>query len=118
MTINYDELKPGRDLDALVAKMKGWTDIDWHFDRTWPGEQWMGGNPFGDQERYVEEVPHFSTDIAAALEGVEELDELYIEWSKKGWFVMIGEDFDTATRSSTLPHAICIARLKAAEVPG
>lgn len=104
-------MKPGRELDALVAeKVMGWT-LPQHS----PFLLWQGRNCV------VEFRP--STDIAAAWEVVEKMsDGFRFDLHKVGGMSLWNTRFTenkvfnalTSTYDSTLaPHAICLAALKA-----
>ncbi len=51
-----------RDIDKKIAKILGWTNIDWHFDRAEPMRMWLGGTPPGvdGETGWLEEIPEFS----------------------------------------------------------
>lgn len=118
--MNINELKPGRELDALVAeKVMGWARIimadqawadvsnNWHSD--YMGT--VGG------KRTV--IPLFSTDIAAAWEVVEKFDD-YGVWRHEGQAKHHAEfkrEFGKwkrwAAEGESASHAICLAALKA-----
>lgn len=100
-------LKPGRELDALVAeKVMGYDQ-----------EQIRNASYYineAGQTRH--DIPSFSTDIAAAWEVVEKFRKadptFTIDSGSKGYLVDFGGDaVDTAR---TLPHAICLAALRSA----
>lgn len=108
-------LKPGRELDALVAeKVMEWQDcmLD---NKPIDG---LGKTPEG---RTAVIIPNYSTNIAAAWEVVEKMRNL-------GWFfdlnfqasytAMFRTDYLITTRrfeekEETAPHAICLGALKA-----
>lgn len=121
------DLKPGPELDALLAeKVMGWVladvgpykDSGWNYpDGTWT-EYWT-------TEKASRECPGFSPseDIACAWEVVEKLisQDHYVsvfssEWSgpdrpkAPGWACQVSSD-DTSLADSA-PHAICLAALK------
>jgi hypothetical protein len=123
--MNIDKMQPGRELDELVAKMLGWSNIDWHFDRVYPGRTWIGGNPHGDGDRYVEEVPFFSTDIAAAWQVVEKLREKSFAMTistmgprqqTSAFCIYEGRKITDHCWGDTAAHAICLAALKVVTV--
>ena len=113
-----EDLKPGRELDALIAeKIFGWSldpnrasdDICWLM----PPGGW----------HVAKSVPQYSTDIAAAMEVVEKLSEYgwhfsltrtadgsVVAFFHKDWFRRNEKLIETA------PHAICLAALKAVGV--
>lgn len=100
-------MKPGRELDALIAeKVMGLiTDLD--RQTVWDVYE-KPGYP----------LPHYSTDIASAWLVVEKLDlhlELltYKKKSKTEWCAIF--DIDDEGWGATAPHAICLAALKAVE---
>jgi hypothetical protein len=104
-----DELKPGREMDALVAeRVFGWkrlrNQVGWYRD--------------GDKSTWNMREPRFSTDISAAWTIVEKLKgmEPEIEWSDEihAWCVVFYKSkIDSATLGDTAPLAICKAALKA-----
>ena len=68
MTISHSEDK-SRDIDEKVAKILGWTNLDWHFDRVEPMHMWLGGTPPGINAEIgsIEEVPEYSSDVNALV---------------------------------------------------
>lgn len=67
--MNKDEIKEmpaGREMDALIVRKIGnGLDIEWTLDsRVWDGKKWR------------DRVPHYSTDISAAWEAVEQIDKM------------------------------------------
>jgi hypothetical protein len=115
-------MKPSRELDALVAeRVMGWRFIG-EFDLEMNGDRWAK-NPDG-HENYFSDVPHYSTNIAAAWEVMEKLLAYNPFWeqhdfigiylaptSPKGWTCNFGDD-TTRAYGDTAPHAICLAALK------
>lgn len=119
-----ENIKPGRELDALVAeKIFGITLVD-----TFTGER----RPITAMEVMAREnarntIPHYSTDIAAAWEVVERLTTGNDRWfydclwrdpnSGKWRFGNFDADgsFSLLEREmvETAPHSICLAALKA-----
>lgn len=100
-----DEMKPGRELDALIAeKVMGLATAEEDSDENWV--------PVG--------VPGYSTDIAAAWEVVGKLwedQESVFELTRP-----VGSGFNCRFRQGaikewgeTAPHAICLAALKSVE---
>lgn len=140
--MNYDELKPGRELDALVAeRVMGWKLLpDTAYGHS--EQAAMDANKmawFDNNNDYIAgelDYDHqFSTDIAAAWQVVEKLREDDWWWSasyrtttveeikesRPGYWVTFrcvrgGVRGDRHGNSSQLSHAICIAALKAVEV--
>jgi hypothetical protein len=141
------EMKPGRELDALVAeKVMGWSrktitvakqyhgQNEWDPPQTvsWGSDAIVQGNKVytfdrDDQPTNAEEMPKYSTDIAAAWEVAEKLH-------KDSWRLelvtseLLGPDMGGASarfackaavrghvteHADTAPHAICLAALKA-----
>jgi hypothetical protein len=127
-------MNPGRELDALIAEKVmglvkqqcpggdfmefagggGWRCSTCGFEGAW-GEEGM------EHEKLI---PHFSTDIKAAYEMQDTLKakSYYFRThsNKNGWYVGI---YKTGKRgllswaeASTIPHAICLASLKAVGV--
>ena len=68
-----------RDIDEKVAKVLGWTNLDWHFDRTEPMRMWLGGTPPGiDSETgWIEEIPEYSNRSSAMREPLQWLSDNY-----------------------------------------
>ena len=64
MTISHSN-DGSRDTDEKIAKIMGWTNLDWHFDRVVPMTTWLGGTPPGEETGYIEEIPAFSSDASA-----------------------------------------------------
>ena len=110
--MNYDEIPPGREMDALVAeKVMGW--IRYNDSQGWPS----GAKHTGNRRR---SYPRYSTDIAAAWEVVEKLlrdnGELVvaIQSDDHDWVCTIRDDplnIVGYSRSPTAPLAICRAAL-------
>lgn len=111
-------MKPGRELDALVAeKVMGLTSSEVEIHRQF----WLDG--------CFSNLPHYSTDIAAAWEVVEKLTskkqphfqlslcDSYTENPK--WCAEFDLDRPfkrVIAKAETAPHAICLAALKAVGV--
>ena len=123
-------LAAGRELDALVAEqVMGWTACDpaqesrpWECGDERPSVRTGMGIPPGESDR--NEIPHFSTDIAAAWEVVEKLDRdghtMEMDKRDAGWvvrFVDYSKDpilsMEITDTAPTAPLAICLAALKA-----
>ncbi len=126
-------MKPGRELDALVAeKVMGWA---------WPeGRCPVCGWRFAESREHgcvpddcsqrprpnpiaSEAWPHYSTDIAAAWQVVEKLRELHPDgWVNlmngvgDGWHVSVSTgDQEYGANAKTPAHAICLAALESVE---
>jgi hypothetical protein len=117
MSMRGFEVKPGRELDSIVAeKVMGWK---WNAESAWLGDsKWS--RTHGDPWSFL---PHYSTDIADAWAVVEKLREgndvelktLY--WGKKtDWWVRLNSGFDVNTFAETAPMAICKAAILAVGV--
>lgn len=92
-------MKPGREVDALVAeKVMGWTISE--------------GFYYGPGERVPANIPRYSTDIAAAWEVVEKMRGaagfMLVNFAGGGWQADIG---DACEHAETAAHAICLAAL-------
>jgi hypothetical protein len=100
-------MKSGRELDALVAeKVMGIKDV----------RITKGLGPVydftGTQGMPRKTVPHYSTDIAAAWDVINQ-HHFAINLHRVGaaWYVKLDGEFEAAGESA--PHAICLAALKA-----
>lgn len=125
--VKGETMEAGRELDAQIARMLGWTDVDPEEDEDlvgWgvaPGEQWVSriASPF-------QEYPHYSTDIGAALQVAEMISDRP-QWAfdmyrgegvKTYQAAFTAWDGSTVRRvysagASTAAHAICLAALEA-----
>jgi hypothetical protein len=122
-------MKAGRELDALVTeKVMGWNN-----NRDNPREPGMWGiNDYRADGSPVlmPDFPCYSTDIAAAFDVVQIIKEpislereltwdFTIEFWSGLWHVgwkRWEDDWYIESEAETLPHAICLAALKAREV--
>jgi hypothetical protein len=116
------DLQPGRELDALVAeKVFGALISDPIFagSMIYQGKDNQGKDKGFAVSGTIEDVPHYSTDIAAAWEVLEKVREQVPDFGfgiddKPGEFrtyaVRIG---DCMATSISAPHSICLAALKA-----
>ena len=126
------EMEAGRELDALVAeKVMGWVLNRHEFGSELPGGplKSLGIAPDGS---HIMGLPHFSTNISAAWEVVERLDALGYWFQGRTRFDNEGEHDDGCwagftphlttgwngqpdhyTNAPSMPHAICLAALKA-----
>jgi len=85
--VDLTTLPAGRDLDAVVAeRVMGyeWRRFDYppagqgyRYGKpwTWLSSEKHGDDPEGDETKFIGNVPHFSTDIAAAFLVVERMRE-------------------------------------------
>lgn len=112
-------MKPGRELDALVAeKVMGWVI----------GSDHISHDGIGFSRQYLDiALPRFSTDIFAAWKVVEKLHSLgfkigvdaqtnsysacVVATLEKGIYKVVANEV-----KETAPHAICLAALKAVGV--
>jgi hypothetical protein len=131
-------MKPSRELDFLIAEKVMGLDLEKYM--TMPpkptGAYAKSRNPF-----VIEEVPHYSTDIAAAWQVVEKVGPKIIKneceyvfvirfyehgfgergpigrhW-EVGWFQFDYDQVDSIeAKSECVPFAICLAALKAVGV--
>jgi hypothetical protein len=113
-------MKPGRELDALIAeKVMG---LVIHHKRR---DEWNDGDSlfyvyYVEDEEHIEHVPKYSTDISAAWEVVKKLRDLGYrpilmpDWGED-WECQIYREAERIVDSpwcETAPHAICLAALK------
>jgi hypothetical protein len=124
-----NEMKPGRELDALIAeKVMGYPAFAKQV------LEQLGAHLLGEGEHEhclvcgrgidgtLECLPYYSTDISAAWEVVEKaglLKRFTLEQTDHGWEVwdrneVSGDDLIAGGLSA--PHAICLAALKAVGV--
>lgn len=136
-------MKPGRELDARVARAVGWTDVSYQLGGRylnpkdeWPVEYegWFGKPPRwnGSADDLLPEVPYYSTEIAAAWELVDELHArgMWLSINTLTNVIHVNADSDRPyLRSVTsrpmrlvalsvgesVPHSICLAFLLAME---
>jgi len=116
-------MKPGRELDALIAERV----MGWKICRNKNG----GYSIFvGDEDNYTawsstkdielpDVFPKYSTDISAAWEVVEKIkykwdNNFSIHWNGEEWVIPQPKFPDLAISvGDTAPHAICLAALEA-----
>lgn len=119
-------MKPGRELDALVAeKVMGLTVRS--------EGRYHVGPCFSEEGHHEDIVPYYSTGIAAAWEVVEHFNETMPktwafslfgsgnDWhveidSNDGRFLQNGPSIQVFEHAETAPHAICLAALKSVGV--
>ena len=101
---DIDKMPAGREMDgqvhALIFNKAVPTDHDWMHDT------------------FCDCVPRYSTDIAAAWEVIDKLDELFAAWfdilGPRGWLVNCHCSYGTYSgEAKTIQLAICRAALKA-----
>lgn len=105
------EMRPGRELDALVASKVMGIEID---GDVWPDDA-VVCPVLGDQ--WYMYIQPYSTDIAAAWTILEKLkDDFNFTLSLQGetyFLKLIGIDSVVTAEANTAPHVICLAALKA-----
>jgi hypothetical protein len=127
-------VKPGRQLDALVAeKVMGWkcdnvahesTEVRWIGDKTEVQHSGWENKCEGFGSLCPAHLPYYSTDIAAAWDVVEKLSrdvctvEIKSHRRTMGWtcFTRMPSDEGISPiriQATTAPHAICLAALAA-----
>lgn len=122
-------MKPGRELDTEVAlKVMGLQFVIKVYE---PGSLDMRPGSVNYKFRHesqgwrtpdgelLDELPYYSTDIAAAWEVVEKLDllsTLLLQKNSSGVWGVWNEDTGQVHFGDTAPHAICLAALKAVGV--
>lgn len=134
--MNVDELKPGAELDLLVAeKVMGWKFYCVkrgkyiHFIAQVPGEPEPWKHSRNDSEdnyvrgchadynpmKHIMSMPDFhpSTSIADAWEVVEKMGFNCLWKDATGWTCRFYGVRAAESSASTAPHAICLAALKA-----
>ena len=108
-------MKPGRELDLLIAeKIMGLEIADSLVDEL---EDYYPTYKVTDDEDWSElPVPKYSTDIAAAWKVVEKMKNnhwpFYLANYDNKWSCQFAKDSSHAI-SDQVPHAICLAALKA-----
>jgi hypothetical protein len=118
------ELKPGRELDALVAeKVMGYKVTDWPTGKEFPITSAIAAGVLSEFQQ--SRIPSYSTDIAAAWQVVDKMKSLgcFIkvhncdhrgEWGC--WCTHPGRVLsESFAVEDTAPHAICLAALKAVD---
>ncbi|MBU7319007.1 BC1872 family protein [Paenibacillus oleatilyticus] len=119
------DMKPGRELDALVAKAMGWTNfspIDPNCDHAVGVDGYRRNFALDPSDGKQKPFPLYSTDISAAWEVVEKFPLSIIERTE----IFVGEVTYTITiyprsdsdafyteSSREFPHAVCLAALLA-----
>ena len=123
-------MKPGRELDALVAqKVLGWTNIEW-VDLKHASEKEVKGSPpdavaspyTGHKQQF--NIPKYSSDIAAAWGVVEKVNKDLSFEVKVLRENVLGVRYDcivwtgldrkiNITSEISAPHAICLAAIQA-----
>lgn len=113
-----DELKPGRELDALIAEKVMGISVTYEQGDYWPPAR--PGKNFSTQP-----IPQYSWSIEAAFEVVEKLRPNFSfslhdtgeDWecwlSSNGGKFLLNADTENLGRGETAPHAICLVALKA-----
>lgn len=121
-------LNPGRELDAQVAeKVMGFRRLPMCGPNGEVFENWQ--RPHESEQWLRTELPHYSTEIAAAWEVVGKIGLVSLINGPDGWKCSFGVrkdhkpgDFSSSwefsisqvdARGATAPHTICLAALKA-----
>ena len=134
---SIDELAAGRELDALVAEhVEGWTWDPWkggnRIERVLMAPKpttvmlFVGAYVLAGELVITDNLPHYSTDIAAAWQVVEAMHGRGLRYAIKGYFEGVASHgciFDDENWvdsnplykavAETVPLAICRAALKA-----
>lgn len=136
--VDYDNLEQGRALDVLVAeKVMGWKvlkvpDHTHTKERAWFATEWHNKEVQGPGDRLLWTPDNHSygwfkfwqpsTDIVAAWEVVEKLNELGYDVEINSatdvctvgvlWYDNRGWKYGNYTEARSVAHAICIAALK------
>ena len=117
--MNIDTMEAGNDMDMLIAeKVMGWTEL--HLHRFGQAGTFLVGDHDGKE---LCQVPHYSTDIAAAWQVVDKMCIHtirrvinYAPDSPALWSAEIY--YDDPGIGETVQLAICRVALKAAEILG
>jgi hypothetical protein len=125
MTSNNTPLPPGQELDVLVAEKLGWKD-----DGSGLGMFTPPGGTIAS--RTIDEIPNYSTDIAAAWRIVKYLDDrredrdfsielIHLEWEPFNWQCDLRYDLTRIEHVAlavgvSVAHAICLAFLAIPEL--
>lgn len=111
MTVMETNMKPGRELDALVAeKVMGWKIVSNRYECS--DEQCNCRTGYLNDMHFL---PNYSSDIAAAWEVAEKMDDTFTDlhrYKKDEWFCQMRK---VCMRGDSAPHAICLAALKVIE---
>ena len=123
--LDVTTLEAGRETDALVAERLGWKNvrfdgeevkIDAHSFTRYP-MGWYGENP--DRPLWRTEIPHYSTDIAAAWQVIERMaaDGWICDVFNRGddWVCEMSRHDVMVTDEAGAPLAICRAALLAVD---
>lgn len=119
-------MKPGRELDALIAeKIMGWRRVG---PDEPPKSGWRSSTGYWHAEEdnaWEKGLPRYSTDIAAAWDVVDKIKDIKpdhafsLESYKGKWsadFVLKDYDnYNCGEGASSAPLAICLAALRATE---
>lgn len=103
------EIKPGKELDALIAeKVMGW--IVPHRDSLLDPDDLDGPHY---------QLPNYSADIALAFKVLEKFESWSMKGNREDDQVVAAVQFEENkfyAKAETAPHAICLAALKAIEI--
>lgn len=122
----------GRELDVLVAEKVMGQSVTWR-EGIWSGDSFLTGSLMykttwdgartdellrtPTREAFLDglaPVPHYSTEIAAAWQVLEQYTDAFIEKASVNYRVIIEAAFEADAPSA--PHAICLAALQAVDV--
>jgi hypothetical protein len=126
-TIKIEELKPGRELDALVAERVMGLKISQQFTHLVSGYDDPEG--WADSDSEWAEIPHYSSNLDSAFEVVEKLKilpffkdepkdkgvQVRLEWNTGNdmWTCRVWNYEMIGYGGETLAHAICLTALEA-----
>lgn len=118
-----ERIEPGRELDSLVAKVMGWTNIaEYGYDARDRYYQGPAGLPPNHSTEFTLAIPKYSTDPAAAFDAWEWLDKNYpglmLGRREDGKPSVCGVQYDveTFTIGETYTHAIALAVVRVGEI--
>jgi hypothetical protein len=109
------EMEPGRELDALIAeKVMGWTDfspIDPKYDHSVGVNGYRRNFARRPNKEREEPIPLYSSDISAAWEVVEKMNDWDISIIKAGDYCEVAFGSQQPIIRKTVQEAICKAAL-------
>ena len=113
-------MEAGRELDVKMAEMLGWTDIY----KAYYTSRWRGHAP-GESQKYWRNVREYSISWDAMQEVVEAMRErgygISMRSNGNGWYSSMWQQetaepvLVSSATADILPHAVCLAALKAVE---
>jgi hypothetical protein len=117
--------REARQLDAEIARrVLGWENVSSAY--LWGKDDGWGGNNPLTPDRGIQDLPHYSTDIASAMEVVEKVIALGFDVEihggpNGGWAVIFKDDnplHRVSAAGPSLPDDICRAALSASAAKG